>query len=345
MRYPAFAQRSALLALVLLAVNCEPCKVVRVRNGNTFCEREIDPGAYAAYARGQLRELEGHPTAAIREYERVIDLDARAAQAWIRLGALKCRTDPAAAEGAWHAAHELAADSYSLWYERARCAFDRGELRAADSFARRALALGPSDPEVTLLGARIASRMGDTERETALLFGALAVQPSNATLWIALASSPTAPAVHRNHAVRRLLGLRPIDESWVPPTYLKTKRADPLKRLTVRHLREQLDLALARRNAPEATRIAALLGVSSQQLALAALDAGFYSLASDQAGVLLALDPDDTSAWLIAVLAADLSPSETRFRELLSHPPKVSAALDNAFSAALLELVRRVAGP
>ncbi len=325
-----------LLLITLLAAGCATCRVARVNGGRVSCGREVDSRAYAAYARGQLSELQGDRASAAREYEHAIDLDSRAARAWIRLGALRCRTAPARAEAAWRHALRLAADSYLLWYERARCALDQGALGAADQFSRRALALGPSLPEVTLLAARVASRLGDSERESTLLFGALATQPGNAVLWTALATSPTVPASLQEHALRRLLELRPIDASWIPPAYLKAQRADPLQQQIARHLRTQLELALARRDSHSAVRLAGLLGVRPRQLALSALDAGFHAFALQQARVLLALDTNDVFAWLIAACAAVLSQSHAAVVELLSHPPEAPDPLRSAVSSAAL---------
>lgn len=331
--------------MMLVTPGCQKCKVMRVNDGRAYCGREIEPEAYSAYARGQLAELQGNREQATREYERVLEFDDQAAEAWVRLAALECRRDPKAAQHGWDKAEERAEDSHLLWFERARCALDSGNLQGADVFARRALLLGPADTQTTLLAARIAGRLGDAERETTLLFGALAVQPGNVALWKALATSSTVPENFRKYAVQRVLQIHPLDETWVPPAFLQTTRQDPMRKLTIQHLREQLPLALARRDARLALRTASLLGVPPDQLALAALDAGFYSLASDQARVLLGLDADDGSAWSIAVLAADLSRSEARLHELLAHPPRQPLPLDGTLSTALLQLVRRVALP
>jgi hypothetical protein len=333
-------------SFALVGLNgCQGEQVVRVKDGHAYHERTIAPEAYAAYARARLDESRGNSAAAMREYERVLDVDNRAGAAWIRLGAIQCRTNPKAAEHAWQQARDISPESSQLWVERARCALERGELRQAEDFARRALEFAPSQPEVTLLCASIASRLGNSEHETQLLFGALAMHPAKVALLTALATSPTQPPAYKRYAARRLMRLRPIDEAWVPPVYFEHAHPAPLQQLATLQLQEQFEQALSQHDSDETLRTAALLGVSSDKLALAALLWGFDSLATKQASVLLALNPSDASAWLIALLGADLSGATQRFDELLALPPQPRTKLEPALLEALFALIQRRTPP
>jgi len=335
----------ASLVLLVGLPGCQGEQVVRVKDGRAYHERTIAPKAYAAYARARLYESQGNSAEAMREYERVLDLDNRAGQAWTRLGAIQCRTNPKAAERAWQRASEISAESSQLWVERARCALERGELRQAEDFARRALEFAPSQPQVSLLCASIASRLGNSEHETQLLFGALAMHPANVELLIALSTSPTQPPAYQRYAARRLIRLRPIDEAWVPPVYFEKAHLRPAQRVSVLQLQEQFEQALLQQSSDEALRTAALLGVSNDRLALAALLWGFDSLAAQQAGVLLALNPSDASAWLIALLVADRSGATQKFNELLARPPQSSSKLEPVLLQALFALIQRRTPP
>lgn len=344
------AQRllQALLPATLATVGltgCQSGQVVRVKDGRAYHERSIVPEAYAAYARGRLNESHGDSAAALREYKRVLELDGRAGQAWIRLGALQCRTNPKAAEHAWQHANESAAESPQLWVERAQCALQRGELKAAENFAGRALELGPSQPEVTVLCASIASRLGNSEREAQLLFGALALQPANTAILTALSISPTQPSAYQRYAAGRLIRLRPIDDTWVPPVYFEKAPTGPTQQLSALYLQEQFEQALSRRDTDKVLRMATLLGIRPDHLALAALFSGFGSLAAKQAALLLALNPNDASAWLIALVEADLSGASEKLDELLAHPPQSSSKLEPGLREALFALIERRTPP
>jgi len=333
-------------SLALVALNgCQGEQVVRVKDGRAYHERTIAPEAYAAYVRARLNESRGNSAAAMREYEHVLALDNRAGQAWIRLGALQCRTNPKAAERAWQQASETAAGSPQLWVERARCLLERGELEQAEDFARQALQFGPAQPEVTLLCAGIASRLGNSQRETQLLFGALAIHPANTALLTALSTSPTQPPAFRRYAARRLIRLRPIDEAWVPPLYLENAHLGPVQQQNAMHLQEQFEQALSQHNSDQALQVATLLGVRPNQLALAAFFWGFDSLAAEQASVVLALNPSDATAWLIALLTADLAGAREKLDELLARPPQSSSKLEPALLKALFALIQRRTPP
>jgi Tfp pilus assembly protein PilF len=335
---------SANLAIVGLT-GCQSGQVTRVKDGHAYHERSIVPEAYASYARARLSEAHGDSAAAIREYKHVLELDSRAGQAWIRLGALQCRTNPNAADHAWQQASESAAEAPQLWVERARCALERGELEQAENLASRALEFGPSQAEVTVLCASIASRLGNSQHEARLLFGALAMHPANVALLTALSTSPTQPAAFRRYAARRLVRLRPIDEAWVPPVYLENAHLGPPQQLSTLYLQEQFEQALSRRDLDETLRIAALLGVRPNRLAATALFWGFDSLAAQQASILLALNPNDASAWLIALVEADLAGAREKLDALVAHAPRSAKAIDPALVEALFALIERRTAP
>ena len=331
----------AVLFAMALGAGCATTQVVRVNDGRAYSERSIDPRAYAAYARARIHESEGDAAGAAQEYHRVLEFDDRAAQAWIRLGALGCQSEPVNADIAWRRATELDPSSWQLWLERARCALAGGQLELADSYGREALQYGPSRPEVTLLSALIASKLHDHDREARLLLGAVARQPTHAQLWSAIASSPTMPIALRRYAAWQLARLRPVDAAWIPPAHVHRAHPSPSQAGTAKRLSDEFEQALALHNASDTRRIAVLLGINPTELASEALAWGFYSLAAEQARKLLAIDPDDASAWLVALLAADISGNSRELDELLGHLPKHTTNLDAGLLASFLDLVRR----
>jgi hypothetical protein len=72
-----------------------------------------------------------------------------------------------------------------------------------------------------------------------------------------------------------------------------------------------------------------------------ALLAGFETLATQQSNLLLALDPNDASAWLIATVAADVSRATEKYEQLLAHAPAQPGRLEPALISAFSDLIRR----
>ncbi len=324
-----------------LVAGCMTSTVLRVSDGRAYSERPIDARAYAAFARGRIEESQGAVDSAVQEYHRVLQYDSRAAQAWVRLGALYCQSNAPQAENAWQRAIDLDPNSWQVWFERARCALTSHQLKLADSFAREALRLGPSRPEVTLLSAAVASQLRDPGREATLLFGAVALQPNHAQFWSAIGSSPTLPNAYRRYAAQQYAKLRPLDAAWIPPAHVHHAHSTPSQASTTERLSSEFEQALSRRDASEARRIAVLLGIRPNQLANEALAWGFHSLATEQAKSLLSVDPDDASAWVVAILAEDLSSNSHALHELLDHLPRRMTQIDAGLLAAFLELVQR----
>jgi tetratricopeptide (TPR) repeat protein len=335
------ATRWVAISQLILAFGCTPRQVVRASGGRVHTERAIAGQAYAEYAQGRILEQQGDLAGAARKYEQVLALDEHAVGAAIRLLAVHCGTDVTQAEHDVKLALRLDPQSWQLWFERSRCALQTKRIALADSYAREALRLSPTRPEVSLLAANVASQLHDSAREAALLFGAVALNPGQAPLWLAIIMSPTLPSSYRRYAIQRYLDLRPPDASWIPPTFERRRHGDLAYEQRVAGLREQFEQALARRDTIEARRIAVLLGLHPDDLAGAALKWGCYALALDQAKRLLALEPSDGRAWVIALVAADLAGDTQQVAHLLEQPPTRAESVEPSLLAALLDLLER----
>lgn len=330
------------VGLVLMA--CHQKTVIRVRDGYAHSEHAIPGQAYAAYARGRLSESKGDRAAAVGFYSEVLRLDPDSTEAYVRLGALACDRDPRLAAEYWDKAQALDQDFWQLWLEQARCALGRGDVPQADRFARRALELAPQQPEVTLLCSALAEQQNEPARQTQLLFGLLARQPSYIPGWMALATAVQQPEAYREYARRRLLQLRPIDEHWVPPRNITRSPRNPLQQLQEQQLRREFELALARRDRSRAEQLATQLGYTPDQVAWDAFKWGNFRWAQAAAEQLLRLDSSDIRAWLLATLCADINRDEPSLNELVRRFPKVPLG-DTQLLPWLDELVKRRGAP
>lgn len=135
--------------------------VVRVEGGQPVPGRWISPSAYESFLEGSLAEAAGHPDAAAAHYQRVLDEDPAASEAWSRLGAVRCVADRGAADDAFARAQSLDPTLASGWLAAAECELARGEAARARTSAEQALRLAPRDPETTRVLAAVLDRLGD----------------------------------------------------------------------------------------------------------------------------------------------------------------------------------------
>jgi tetratricopeptide (TPR) repeat protein len=150
-------------ALLLLGCRAAP-EVTRIASGRDASGGWISPDAYAAYLEGTIAEARGDEAGAARAYERTITEDPDAAEAWARLGALRCLRARTLADRAFARARSLAADLEDAWLAEAECELKRGNAARAVESAERALALGPNDPEASYALASALERAGQSER-------------------------------------------------------------------------------------------------------------------------------------------------------------------------------------
>jgi hypothetical protein len=104
-----------------------------------------------------------------------------------------------------------------------------------------------------------------------------------------------------------------------------------------------LDRALLHESPERVRELALESGVRVSELAMRAAALGLTSLADSEARRVLAADPDDTDAWIAALVAADLSGDEARFLSmsaLLGTEPLAPGPLGRRLFAELL--ARRV---
>lgn len=104
---------------------------------------------------------------------------------------------------------------------------------------------------------------------------------------------------------------------------------------------DSVEAALDSDDAERAHRAAVSEYISLAELALRALDRGRLSIARSAADQAHAADPDDTDAFVAALVAADLERDETRFSELLESPPRSPTPLGARGKRFLNELVAR----
>jgi tetratricopeptide (TPR) repeat protein len=145
--------------------------VVRVEDGQPVPGRWISPSAYASFLEGSLAEAAGHPTTAAAHYQRALDEDPAASEAWTRLGAVRCTIDRRGADEAFARARSVEPTLAAAWLAGAECNLARGDTAKAKSDAEQAIRLAPKDPEVTRVLAATLAILGDTEGSRRLLRG------------------------------------------------------------------------------------------------------------------------------------------------------------------------------
>ncbi len=163
--------------------------VERVYDGDVIEGRFVGAEAYAAFLRGALADADGHAEEAATAYEEAAARQPASAEAWTRLGDVRCRHDPNDPRAQAALSHALSIDGeYApAWAARASCALSRGDEGTARTAALRAAELDPAADASNALLARLAHGGLEPGMRARLL--ALTATARNAVVaWDALAS-------------------------------------------------------------------------------------------------------------------------------------------------------------
>jgi len=324
---------------IVWTASCGPSQVVRIRAGQSYEERLIESRAYAAFMRARISEAKGDPSRATVQYGEVLSYDPQAVEAWVRIGSINCLNDPTKALDAWQKAERLDAQSPELWLQRARCEYRLGHLEIALNYARLTVRFEPTSAQAAVLIADASLRLNRREEAITWLLGATAMSPTNVYLWKTIFLSKSVPSVERRYAALQLAQLRPLDASAIPFAYSMESGDTPVRAAGRIKLELMLEAALRKSDTAESQHIATLLGLNPERLALRALIEGAYNVVLDEVELLLAVDSDNASAWIVGLVAADRSRDDARFNSLLARCPKASVLSNDRYRDLLVELV------
>jgi tetratricopeptide (TPR) repeat protein len=282
-KLPALAVATCLASLATGCIWTEG-SVTRIYAGKTKEERFIVPEAYAHYTEAQLLETSGDDAAAEQEYLQAVDLDPDSVDIWTRLGAVRCRLE-SDFDAAFGNAESLDRDYAPLWRERSICALSRNDSQHAIEWGKRAIALDPDDARSSLAVTRALEKAGQIQ-EAARWKLALQLR------------DPGGPSFEA--AVQNLIqkGKRPA----------RSKAS-----ISTRPGRKDVDHALLHDSPKRARELALKSGVPVSELAMRAAALGLTEIAATESRRVLDADPDDSDAWIAALVAADLAHDEERF--------------------------------
>ena len=309
--------RSKLVLAAALGINtlafvgCRPAHhTQRVFDGRTVNGPYIESEAYAAYAEGAYLEARAEWVGAEQAYRRALHRDPGSPSIWTRLGAIACRTSLKRALDAFKTG--LAAEEYAPgWAERARCLHRHGEKQLALESAQRCIALDAANAEANLLIAEIYREQGQSPRSRAWLFAWLLHNPEASSHWnrlseqVKLLGDPALAGLAHAELNRRA-GLGGTD---LPPAIAQGDAAGAAESNVMAAI-DARDLAAAQSAAAEAK-------ITGLDLAIIATRRGEPELALSQAELILAADPHNGDAWVVALLSAALAGKEARLGELL----------------------------
>lgn len=274
---------------ILVALSMTGCiftegTVTRIYAGKTKEERFIAPEAYAHYTEAQLLETAGDDAAAEQEYLQAVDIDPDSVDIWTRIGAVRCRrnTDP---ESAFDNAESLDREYAPLWRERSICALSRNDAAHALEWGKRAIAFDPDDARSTLAVVRALEKSG---------------QRTEAERWKVAQNLRDPGGSAFEDAVAKL--------AHQGKTLPKSKAS-----VSTRPTRKELDHALLHDTPKVVRELALKSGVPISELATRAAALGLTDIAATEARRVLDADPDDSDAWIAALVAADLAHDEDRF--------------------------------
>jgi hypothetical protein len=334
--------RLSTLACVSLVLSFIPAcakEVTRIADGRARVERAISPRAYAAYGQARLHERQGELGAARSGYLEVLRLDRAAEEAWIRLGALDCKTDLAAAQRAFDNAADLNPRSAALHRERARCLLQHDDAAAALSAAQTALKVAPQDPEASQLVIILYLASGNRQDALRYAWSHVAVFPNDTSGWLLLASvvnSPSGLGAQIQHlAVDRL----PRQYAYVTasPSQLTSRGENRIDRAVSARL--DLEHGLAANDTRMAQRAARELRLSARDLIEQAYALGALEFACDQAAIAGDVLPDDIALWQTRLRLLYVLRRDAEFDALLRRMPGLLPDTKPADFDRLLELV------
>ena len=327
--------RSAIVVLCLagaLAGCAGGGRVTRIADGIREEGRYIDPVAYSAYARGALLEAAGEHAAAREAYRQALSVDEDSAEIHARIGAVSCalflrgaRSELGTAERAFKRAVSQDPTLSTAYYERANCLRQRGHTARALVEAQRAVAFDPRQVGFSRLVAELLVDLGRPQEAWLWLDALASREPDSPEVWAAYrnAAERVDDAVRLRRAVEAegRLGIepprRPVTDSEDIDAFLRTG-----------DLAGARSLAVSRRWRPS-------------ELALRAVELGALELGFEQGMLVLRADPTDADAWVAALVAADRSRDDERFRAALfalgSRPEPPSPRAAELYAAFLAE--------
>jgi hypothetical protein len=223
--------------------------------------------------------------------------------------------------------------------QKARCEYRQEHFQLALNYAKLAIRFEPTSAEAAVLVAEASSRLNRRAEVATWLHGACAMSPTNVYLWQTLFLSKDLPDFERHYAASQLARLRPPGASSIPLTYSSSADSRPTRAAWKLKLDQDLDTALGQDDTVGARRVATLLGLNPEQLALRALIEGSYNVVFDEVELLLAVDSSNASAWILGLVAADRHRDDARFNSLLVRSPKATISPDSAFQDLLVELI------
>jgi tetratricopeptide (TPR) repeat protein len=338
-RHSKLVAVGGMLAIVLLVIGCAR-QVTRISNGSARQDRSIAAQAYAAYARGRLQERQGDTVAAAASYREVLRLDRAADEAWVRIGALSCERDRAAASRAFFEAEQLNAESATLFRAKAQCSLLHRDFAAARSAAATALQLAPNDPEVSRQVIAVLLASGNLELAMRYAWSHVAVFPNDTNGWVVLAAIVAAPkglhAQIQRRAAERVSSRYPHATFSLPSPQRGQFSLD-------RSAKSRLDLEHALRDgdARAVHRAARELGLGTLELISRAFELGALDFAHGQVTLAGMVQPDDARIWLERLTLADLLQSEDEFNQLLASAPTLPRGPNSIEWGPLFELIRR----
>jgi tetratricopeptide (TPR) repeat protein len=288
-------------ACLLALIGCGASQnTQRVFQGEVVVGPYVEPEAYAAFAEGVYLEQRGDYPGAMSAYRRAQALDGDSPGIAARLGAVTCRSNLAAGLEEFQTSG-VARDYAPAWAERALCLHRHADAQRALAAARRALALDSRNPDANLL-------IAELHREAA--------RPDAARAWLFAWALEDPDAAAHSRAIEA--------QAWL--------------------LGDRALVALARSARAANTEDAEGARVEvvprgPAELALSATSRGEPDIASRQAALALAANPEDADALVAALFAASALLDDERFRDLLEHA-RASAAPRPEAASLMIELLR-----
>jgi tetratricopeptide (TPR) repeat protein len=297
---------------------------VRVSEGRTIDDRWISPEAYSAFLEGTLYEARGDLKNAELAYEQALTEDPGSAEAWGRLGAVRCKTDPQGAAAAFEKARSLAPEIAGPWRARAECELETDRVEDATRSAFRAVTLTPNDIASTLLVARALERSGDV---------------AQATVWLR-ALSLRRPGAAEAHRALQELAERTHDATSMREATERSRALEAARGHTAPGAgsTSEMDRELSLGNVEAAREAQIRANVTSADLAVHAAAGGKTAIATETAARVLAAEPGNVDARVAALAAADLRADEPALAAALRPLPKDRTSL----GALAAELIRAV---
>jgi tetratricopeptide (TPR) repeat protein len=321
--------------------------VTRVHDSSVVSGSPVAPEAYASYLQGRLLELAGRRNEAEQQYLATIARDDRAHEAYSRLGALRCKSNPESARQAFEKAEALAPRSIALWQTRATCALSTRQPALAHECASQAFRLAPDDPRSghLLILSQLQNRLFEQARSTA--WAHVSRFPRDTLGWqlVAVQLEGTQRLALLSQAARRTRSedaehLTQVDAE-LEQVLAALRAPNVTAQLPQAHAECALTDAFYRHDAPAVAKAARSLTLSSLRLTQLARTRGAYQEAFTEAHRAAMIAPTNAEAWVLALTLADLLGKEDELAQLLSNPPEPTSPISLPVTRLLAELVAR----